>query len=291
METMIQEKGKSDVPLKRRLQIGKHTFSLGARTLIMGVVNVTPDSFSDRGRFFDPEKAVAHAKKLIAEGADILDIGAESTRPEAQSIDAQTELDRLMPVLERLLSEPLPVPLSIDTYKAEVAREALVRGAHMINDVGGLQRDPAMSAVVAEFQVPVVILHHQEPAAIQGDRLEALLRFFRRAIQIARKAGIDPDKIIVDPGIGFGKTYEDNIEILSHLERLKALGYPLLLGTSRKSVIGHILKVPPQERLEGTLSTNIIGIVKGVDIIRVHDVGPHRRAAAVADRILRGSDG
>lgn len=268
------------------MQIGKYFLPLGSRTLIMGILNITPDSFSDGGQFFDLEKAVNHAQKMVAEGVDIIDVGAESTRPGAIEIGAAEEVSRLIPVVERLVAE-VTVPISVDTYKAEVARAALDAGADMINDVWGLQRDLGMAAVAAEYQVPMVIMHNQKRAVYKGDLIQALCRFFKQSIRIAADAGMDKSQVILDPGIGFGKTLEHNLEMLSRIGELSSLGYPLLLGTSRKSVIGSILDLPPGERLEGTIATNVAGIIQGVDIIRVHDVQENRRAACVTDRIFR----
>ena len=271
---------------QKALQLGEYCLPLGSRTLIMGILNVTPDSFSDGGRFFEPEKAVVHARKMVHEGADIIDVGAESTRPGAVEVEAEEEIARLVPVVERLVSE-VEVPISVDTYKAEVACAALDAGAHMLNDVWGLQRDLKMASVVARYKVPIVVMHNKKQAVYEGDLIEEVCHFFKRSICIAEDAGVDKAQIILDPGIGFGKTLEHNIEMLSRIRELAALGYPLLLGTSRKSVIGGMLNVPPDERLEGTIATNVAGIIQGVDVIRVHDVVQNCKAACVTDRIFR----
>ena len=275
----------SEVKREGQPQASQH-LPLGSRTLIMGIVNVTPDSFSDGGQFLKPDKALAQARRIEAEGADIIDVGAESTRPGAVEITAEEELARLVPVLQPLV-QATSLPISVDTYKAAVAREALRLGASMVNDVGGLQRDPEMAAVVAEYQVPVVIMHNQEDTVYESDLMEALSCFFEKSLQIAHSAGVLKSNIILDPGIGFGKTFEHNIEVLRRLKELESLGYPLLLGVSRKSVIGHILDLPPQERLEGTLAAHVLGIQQGVAVLRVHDVAAHRRAVRVADKLLR----
>lgn len=275
--------------LHRRIDLkcGRYELPLGKRTYIMGILNVTPDSFSDGGKFLDLDKAVEHAKRMVAEGADIIDVGGESTRPGSQEISAEEELKRIMPVLERLVKE-LEVPISVDTYKAEVAEEALRIGVHMVNDVWGMQRDPKMAAVVARYGVPVVVMHNQKGTDYQGDIIEELCRYFRKSIRLGVAAGIAQEKIILDPGIGFGKTPEQNMLVMSRLGELNDLGHPILLGTSRKSMIGKILDLPTEERLEGTLATTVLGIIQGVDIVRVHDVKENVRVAKVTDAIVRG---
>lgn len=285
------------------MQIGNKTFVWGERTYIMGIINVTPDSFSGDGLAGDVEKAVAQALRFVEEGADILDIGGESTRPGSQPISEEEELSRVMPVLERLVKE-VDVPISIDTYKARVAREALEAGASLVNDVWGLRMDPDMANVVAEYKVPVVIMHNrsQPKNAVQEERLGGryvgieyrdlmadIIQELEYSINLALSAGVDYDKIIVDPGIGFGKTVEQNLEILRRLGELKVLGRPILLGTSRKSVIGYVLNLPPNERMEGTAATVALGIAAGADIVRVHDVKEMVRVARMTDAIVRGT--
>lgn len=275
--------------LHRRIDLmcGRYELSLGKRTYIMGILNVTPDSFSDGGKFIDLEKAVKQAKKMVAEGADIIDVGGESTRPGAHEVSAEEELKRVLPVVQRLVKE-IDVPISVDTYKSEVAEEALRAGAHMINDVWGMQKDPEMASVVAKYGVPVIVMHNQKGTEYQGDIIEEICKFFRKSIQLGTAAGIKREKIILDPGIGFGKTTEQNILVMSRLGELNDLGHPILLGTSRKSMIGKILDLPSGERVEGTLATTVMGIIQGVDIVRVHDVKENMRAAKVADAIVRG---
>jgi len=262
---------------------------LGHRTLVMGILNVTPDSFSDGGRYYSIESAIAQAKRMVEEGVDILDIGAESTRPQHEEVSAEEEWRRLEPVLKTLL-EQVTIPVSIDTYKASVAAKALEAGAHMINDVWGLQKDPDMARVVGEYQVPVIVMHNQEGTTyknIMGDMLTSL----RRSIELAEAHGLSGDQIIVDPGIGFGKTTEQNLEIMARLAEFRTLGHPVLLGTSRKSMIGKTLNQTVDERLEGTLATSVLGVVAGVDLIRVHDVQANCRAVQMADAIVRGQRG
>ncbi len=278
-----------------------YTLPLGERTLVMGILNVTPDSFSDGGKFLDVAAAVEHAKRMVEEGADIIDIGGESTRLQANPatylppelagkwhwspLPVEEELRRVLPVLERLLAE-VKVPISVDTYKAETARAVLEAGAHMINDVWGLQFDPRLAEVVAAYDVPVVVMHNQNHTHY-NDLLGDIIAYLRKSIEIASRAGIKPERIIVDPGIGFGKTLEQNLEVLRRLEELKTLGKPILLGTSRKSVIGKVLGLPVEERLEGTAATVAWGVAKGASIVRVHDVKEMVRVVRMVDAIMR----
>ncbi|WP_084281049.1 dihydropteroate synthase [Alkaliphilus transvaalensis] len=266
-----------------------YEFKLGTRTFIMGILNITPDSFSDGGSYTNIEEAIQQAKRMVEEGADIIDVGGESTRPGAAEVSASEELQRVLPVVERLVKE-IKVPISVDTYKAEVADAVLKAGAHMINDVWGLQRDEKMAAVVAKYHVPVFIMHNQIGTDYSKDIMEAISDFFNESINIALGAGIDKGQIILDPGIGFGKNYEQNIEVMARLGELNDLGYPILLGTSKKSMIGKILDLPPKERVEGTLATSVMGILQGVDFIRVHDITENLRTVKVTDAIVRGQE-
>lgn len=262
-------------------------FDYNKRTYIMGILNVTPDSFSDGGNFNSIDKALEHAKVMISEGVDIIDLGGESTRPGHNYVDADEELKRVIPVIKRLKKE-IDVPISIDTYKAKVADESLKLGVEMINDVWGLRKDKDMATIIAKHNAYVCIMHNQDGTNYDKDIMESIKEFLLESIKIAIDAGIDKDKIILDPGIGFGKTYEQNLEVLKRLGELNELGYPILLGTSRKSVIGNTLNLPPKERLEGTIATTVLGIRDGVDIVRVHDVEANLRAAKMADAIYRG---
>jgi len=271
---------------KRELNCRGLKLPLGERTLIMGILNVTPDSFSDGGQFNDLERAVAHARQMVAEGADIIDIGAESTRPGHEPVNEEEELRRLLPVLEALVQE-LKVPVSIDTYKSKVARAALETGAQIINDIWGFKKDPRLPEVVAGYPgVPVIIMHNQEGTAYR-DLLGDLLKSLRESIKIAEDAGINDEQIVVDPGIGFGKDLEQNLEVMRRLEELKVLGLPVLLGTSRKSMIGKTLDLPVEQRVEGTAATVVLGIAKGVDLVRVHDVREMTRVARMTDAMVR----
>lgn len=261
------------------------------RTLIMGILNITPDSFSDGGKYSSVEFALKRVEELIRDGADIIDVGAESTRPYggAEKVSEQQELERLLPVLEGVIACS-SVPVSVDTYKSGVACEALKLGAHMINDIWGLQQDPDMAAVVARFDVPVIVMHNQSGTDYQRDIMAHICEYLQRSVQTGVAAGIDRDKIIVDPGIGFGKTPEQNLYVMAKLEQLRSIGCPVLLGTSRKRFIGEVLNAPVDDRVEGTGATVALGISKGVNIVRVHDVKAITRIAKMTDSILRSGE-
>jgi dihydropteroate synthase len=280
---MYQEEEGMD---QQELMIGKYRFPLSQRTLVMGIINVTPDSFSDGGKYNTVEKAVERAHQLKAEGADLLDIGGESTRPNYQPVGVEEELERVIPVIERI-SREVDLPISIDTHKAEVAKQAIQAGAHLINDIWGGRKDPDMARVVAEFDVPIVIMHNREVAQYDSliEEIQTDLLF---SVEQMRKSGVRKENIILDPGIGFGKTYEQNLEVMRKLEKIVELGYPVLLGTSRKSLIGNTLNLPPEERLEGTAATVALGIVKGCKIMRVHDVKEMVRVCRMMDAMLYG---
>lgn len=261
---------------------------LGKRPLIMGVINVTPDSFFEESRHPRASDAVATASRFVAEGADIIDVGGESTRPGHVPIDAEEELRRALPVL-RELSRSIAVPISIDTYKAKVAEQALAAGAKIVNDVWGLSRDTAMAATVAAHDAAVVIMHNREKADPSLDIVDELEGFFGKALERAAAAGIRNDRIVLDPGIGFGKTLEQNLVILARIEEIVGLGFPVLLGVSRKSFIGKLVPSGPGERLPATIAANIIGVLAGVSIIRVHDVAAHVQALKIAEAIRGAS--
>ena len=269
------------------LRCGDYTLSIGKRTYIMGILNVTPDSFSDGGKYLDIERAIGHCHEMVRNGADIIDVGGESTRPGHSKVGAQEELKRLIPVVERLVME-VKVPISIDTNKALVAEEALKRGAHIINDIWGLQGDPEMASVVAKYDVPIIIMHNKDNSFYREDIIKEMLDFFYKSINIAISAGIKEEKIIIDPGIGFGKNLAQNLSVMKHLHLFRELGYPILLGVSRKSMIGKVLNVPENDRLEGTAAAVAWGIASGVDIIRVHDVREMARVAAMTEAIMKG---
>lgn len=282
-----------------------YPLSWGKRTYIMGILNITPDSFSGDGLLSRSDleaAALAQAQRFVEAGADILDIGGESTRPGSQPVSEESEIERILPVIHTLARQKLDVILSIDTYKAAVAEAALDAGAHWINDIWGLRADPAMAALAARRSAPIILMHNRsQPSTTElqnrlggryiGVTYENLIEDVRRelleSVNLAMAAGIPQSNIILDPGIGFGKTVEQNLELLNRLDEIRSLGYPLLLGISRKSFIGYTLGTPPQERLEGTAAAITVGIMKGADIIRVHDVLEMARVARMTDAIVR----
>lgn len=267
------------------MRIGKYQFEVGARTYIMGILNVTPDSFSDGGRYNSVQAAVEHALRMQAEGADIIDVGGESTRPGHTPVSAAEEIERVVPVI-RALYEELAIPISIDTSKADVARLAVDAGASMINDVWGFRRDPRLAETAAETGVVCCLMHNQQGTEY-SQLMPDILNTLQESIAIAEAAGVQKSRIVVDPGIGFGKTVAQNIEVMRNLDQLNSLGYPWLLGTSRKSMIGKTLNLPSEERVAGTAATTVLGIQAGADFVRVHDVKENCRAARMTDRILR----
>ena len=275
--------------------------TLGKSTLIMGILNVTPDSFSDGGKFNKASLALKHAKKMVKEGADIIDIGGESTRPGAPKISVKEELERVIPIL-KLLRDEIDVLISVDTSKAKVARKGLENGANIINDVWGFQREPEIAKHIAKYDALGIAMHNKQRKSLtkhnlrdieyEKDIMEEIKDFFKVTFDIAKSEGLSKEKIILDPGIKKKKKAKESIEVMSRLEELKDLGCPLLLGTSRKSFIGKILGLDTNQRLEGTIATNIIGAVKGYDIVRVHDVLEHKRALTVTDKIMKkGNNG
>lgn len=257
-----------------------------ARTLVMGILNVTPDSFSDGGAYIEPEAAVARAKQMIAEGADILDIGGESTRPGFAPVSAEEEQRRVLPVIRAIREAGIGTPISIDTYKADTARKAMLAGASMLNDIWGLQRDPEMAEVAVEFGCPIVLMHNRKEA-VYANFIHDVLSDLQETIRRAQAAGIRDEQIVLDPGIGFAKTYEQNLQLMNELHRIAALGYPVLLGTSRKSMIRQTLGLPADDVIEGTAATTALGIAQGCRIVRVHDVKAMRRVADMTDAIVR----
>ncbi|MFZ5985558.1 MAG: dihydropteroate synthase [Bacillota bacterium] len=266
-------------------ECGRHKLPIGEKTYIMGILNVTPDSFSDGGQYIRLDSAVRRAKEMIEHGADIIDIGGESTRPGYEPVDALEEINRVVPVIERL-SKEINVPVSVDTSKALVAEKALLAGASIVNDVWGLQKDPDIAEVVSKAGAGVVMMHNQDNKEY-GDLMGDIIRFLRKSVEIGEKAGIRRESMVVDPGVGFGKTLEHNLEVMRRLKELKSLNLPVLLGTSRKSLIGNILELPVNERLEGTAATVTLGIAKGADIVRVHDVKEMTRVARMTDAMVR----
>jgi len=295
------------------LNISNQTFDWGARTYVMGILNITPDSFSGDGLLSPPifEKigrgkggAVDQARSFLASGANILDVGGESTRPGSEPVNAEAEMERVIPVVAELAAEFPDALISIDTYKATVADAALKAGAHIVNDIWGLRADPELAGVAAKHKAPVILMHNRSnPATVEvreqlgnayiGAEYEDLLADVKHelmdSVRLAQQAGIESDRIILDPGIGFGKTVEHNLELINRLDEIRALGYPVLLGPSRKSFIGFTLDLPPDQRVEGTAATIAVGITRGADIIRVHDVEHMVRIAKMTDAIVRSS--
>ena len=257
---------------------------MSGRTLIMGILNMTPDSFSDGGRYNAVDTALERARQLIQDGADIIDVGGESTRPGYEQISSEEEIERVVPIIECLAQE-VNVPISIDTYKADVARAALKVGAHIINDIWGAKADPDMAKVAADTGVPIILMHNREAKPYQDFMRDALNDLYE-SIQLVKGAGVKDEKIILDPGIGFAKTLEENLLMMRNLRIITSLGYPVLLGTSRKSMIGHTLQLPVEERVEGTIASVCLGIQQGCSIMRVHDVKENARAARMMDAML-----
>lgn len=274
------------IPPKRKLQLpGGLELELGHRTALMGILNATPDSFSDGGQYETVAAALQQALMLIEHGADMIDIGGESTRPGAAAVSAELELKRVIPVIQAV-REQTNVPISIDTYKPEVAKQALDAGAHIINDIWGLKKDRRMAEIAAEYRCPIIVMHNrQEP--VYSDFLAEVVEDLQESIEIARQAGIADDQIILDPGIGFGKTLEHNLKLMRRLDAVVDLGYPVLLGTSRKSMIRHVLDVAVDDAVEGTAATVALGISQGCQIMRVHDVLQMRRVADMTDAIFK----
>ena len=269
----------------KTFQIGKRSWSKSRVPLIMGIVNVTPDSFSDGGKHDTTDAAINHAMRLAGEKADILDIGGESTRPGAAEVTTAQELERILPVIKQLATMT-KITISIDTYKATVANAALGAGATIVNDVWGLQREPEIASVAADHNATVVINHWEKNSDPAIEIIDRLKKFYERSIMIAHKAGIADDRIVLDPGIGFGKTVIENLKILDRQAEIIELGYPLLIGTSRKSFLGILLEKEPDERLFGTIATNVLATQRGAAIFRVHDVAAHKDAIRVTHAIL-----
>ena len=287
------------------LQIGSFTFNWGSRTYIMGILNVTPDSFSGDGIISKGDAidvAVEQARNFLASGADILDVGGESTRPGSAPVNADEEMERVIPIIKALHKNFPEVIISIDTYKAQVAEEAINDGAQIVNDVWGLRADDGLAFVAAKYKVPVILMHNRSnPASVEvrekfgnayigaeyQNLLEDVKRELMNSVELAQKAGIAESHIVLDPGIGFGKTREHNLELINRLDEIRELGYPVLLGTSRKSFIGFTLNLPADQRVEGTAATVAVGITRGADIIRVHDVKEMARVAKMTDAIVR----
>lgn len=266
------------------MKIGNRVFDVEHKTYIMGILNVTPDSFSDGGKFNRIDAALRHAEEMIRDGADIVDIGGESTRPGHTKISEEEEIARVVPVIEAVKSR-FDVPVSIDTYKSKVTEAALIAGADLVNDIWGFKYDHKVAELTAQYGAACCLMHNrQEP--IYQNFLEDVIRDMEACVQIARDAGVSDDKIMLDPGVGFGKTYQMNLDMIHHVDVLHDLGFPILLGTSRKSVIGQTLDLPTDQRVEGTLATTVIGVMKGCAFVRVHDIKENKRAIQMTEAIL-----
>ena len=266
------------------MKIGNKVINFDERTYVMGILNVTPDSFSDGGKYNEVDAAVKRAKEMVEEGADIIDIGGESTRPGADYVSEEEEIERVVPIIKAIKKE-LDVLISIDTYKSKTAEAAIKAGADIINDVWGFKKDSNMAKVAAEYNVPCILMHNREPKPYKN-LMKDLIDDLIESINIALDAGVKRENIILDPGIGFAKTYEENLIVMDNLEKIVELGFPVLLATSRKSMIGLALDLPVNERVEGTVSTTVIGIMKGCRMVRVHDVLENKRACVMTDKII-----
>lgn len=267
------------------MKIGNKEFDVKNKTYIMGILNVTPDSFSDGGSFCNVESALKHADDMIKKGAHILDIGGESTRPGHTQITDAEEIERIVPII-KAIKEKYDIPVSVDTYKSKVAEAAILAGADLINDIWGLKYDGTMAKVIAEYGKPCCLMHNRKNSDY-GDFMTDVLADLRESLEMAKQAGIAEDKIIIDPGVGFAKTYEQNLEIIARMGELQKLGCPVLLGTSRKSVIGLTLDLPVEERLEGTLATTVMAVEQGCAFVRVHDVLENAKVIQMTEAILR----
>ncbi len=265
-----------NIPLKQGV------LALGPQPLLMGILNVTPDSFSDGGQHMDAPAALAHARKMLQEGADIIDVGGQSTRPGAEEISTQQELDRVIPVIEHLVASGVRTPISLDTFRAVVADQAIQAGASIINDVTGAQREPEIADVAALYKAPLILMHWDKKRNQDIDIILEITRYFDKSLSISQKAGIDTDSLILDPGFGFAKTLQENYQILNRLEELGELNLPLLVGMSRKSMLGKVLDLPTHELQPATLASSVIAYQKGAHIFRVHDVGANRQALQIA---------
>lgn len=267
------------------MKIGNREFEIGKHTYVMGILNVTPDSFSDGGSYVKLDIALHHVESMIEQGMDILDIGGESTRPGFQMVSKEEELERVLPVI-RAVKERFDIPISLDTWKAGVAREGILAGADLINDIWGLRKEKEMAGVIAEGQVACCLMHNREEAKYEAF-LPDVMEDLAESIRLAQEAGISMDRILLDPGVGFGKTYEQNLGVLAHLHEFHQFGLPVLLGTSRKSVIGNTLHLPVDQREEGTLVTTVMAVMNGISFVRVHDVEKNKRAIQMTEAILQ----
>lgn len=269
--------------------INNKRFNIGERTFIMGILNVTPDSFSDGGKYNSLDVAKEQVQKMIQDGADIIDVGGESTRPNHIRISDEEEIERVVPVI-KMIKENFDIPVSVDTYKSKVAEAAIFAGADLINDVWGFKADDKMAEIVAKYNVPCCLMHNRDNNDYIN-LMEDVKNDIKESILLAKKAGVKDENIMIDPGIGFAKNVQQNLQVMNNLEQLKELGYPILLGTSRKSTIGHVLNLPVDQREEGTMATTAVGMMKGAcDFVRVHDVLKNKRLALMIDAILKANN-
>lgn len=266
------------------MKIGNKEFKLGERTYVMGILNATPDSLSDGGKFNEVEIALKRVEEMISQGADIIDVGGESTRPNFTVVEVDDEINRVVPVI-KAIKEKFDITVSIDTYKAKTAEAAIKAGADIINDVWGFKKDKSMASVAAKYDVPCILMHNREDKPYEN-LMEDVKNDLIESIKIAMDAGVKKENIILDPGIGFAKTYEENLIVMKNVKEIRDMGYPVLLGTSRKSMIGNTLNLPVDQRVEGTLVTTVMGIMSGCEFIRVHDVLENKRACIMTDKIL-----
>lgn len=267
-----------------KIKCGSFDLDYSKKTLIMGILNVTPDSFSDGGKYNRIDAALKHAERMVNDGADILDVGGESTRPNYERISDEEEIERVAPIIEAI-SRNIEIPISVDTYKSRVAEEGVKAGAHILNDIWGGKADSLMSKVAAEYKVPIILMHNRDNMEY-GHFVRDVLQDLFESIILVKDAGVKDENIILDPGIGFAKDLKFNLEMMRNLDKLVSLGYPVLLATSRKSMIGHVLDLPPSERMEGTAATICHGIQQGCQMVRVHDVKEMARAAKMMDALL-----
>lgn len=268
-----------------KMIINNKEFNIGERTYIMGILNVTPDSFSDGGKYNSLDVAKEQVQKMIQDGADIIDVGGESTRPNHIRISDEEEIERVVPVI-KMIRENFDIPVSVDTYKSKVAEAAICAGAGLINDVWGFKADDKMAEIVAKYDIPCCLMHNRDNNDY-SDLMEDVKNDIKESILLAKKAGIKDENIMIDPGIGFAKNVQQNLQVMNNLEQLKELGYPILLGTSRKSTIGHVLNLPVDQREEGTMATTAVGMMKGAcDFVRVHDVLKNKRLALMIDAVI-----
>lgn len=277
-----------DEEREKKMKIGSREFDVQNKTYVMGILNCTPDSFSDGGKFNHIDAALKHTEEMIHDGADIIDVGGESTRPGYTLISDEEEIERVVPVIEKIKNN-FDIPVSVDTYKSRVAGEAANVGADLVNDIWGCKFDKRIAEVVAQRNLSYCLMHNRnlETNPYKGNVMEEVLNDLKESIDTALCAGVQKDKIITDPGIGFGKTLSDNLLVMNYLERLKSLGYPVLLGTSRKSMIGLTLNVPAEQRVEGTIATTVMAVMKGCAFVRVHDVLENKRAILMTEAILK----